>query len=217
MSEWLNLFRDVKKDLEAKGIEVESLLNEAASKKEIDKFQKQTGLLLPKNFADFYEEFADGFYFGWERDDNAWGCFAMPSISDLTKETKAWLRFVNEFASNPKSMDQCIDVEHRPEAFEIWNQMKLWAPFWEEPNGDHFCVDVSNGSIVFDQHDWFDGFGSIATTNGMMAGSTLFDFVESWSKYYFRPPQSLLWEVFGKVGRINWEPNFFDPEFVRDL
>ncbi|OYV07113.1 MAG: hypothetical protein CFE26_02770 [Verrucomicrobiales bacterium VVV1] len=84
-------------------------------------------------------------------------------------------------------MDQCIDPEFGEDAFRIWQRMKRWVPFIEEPEGDTFCLDLDSGMIVFDKHDWFDGFGEIAGTNGLIVGPSLIDFIRTWGRFSFAP------------------------------
>jgi len=91
--------------------------------------------------------------------------------------------------------------------------MKDWIPFIEEPGGDAYCLDLANGEIVFDKHDWFDGFGEIAETNGMIAAPSLIDFVRTWGRFSF----SLMW--FGdapySAAQTHLEWLFGDSEFER--
>ena len=94
---------------------------------------------------------------------------------------------VADFADDPNSMNQCMDPTYRSDAYRISNRMKKWIPFIEEPDGDSFCLDCATGAIVFDKHDWFDGFGEIAETNGLIAGSDLGDFIRTWGRFSFLP------------------------------
>jgi hypothetical protein len=214
MSGYEALFDDVKARLKAGGIEVDVEKNDPASLRETELFQSETGLVLPDSFVGFYRDFADGLIFKWEIDDDIRGYFAMPTLADLTTETKQWMKMVDGFVGDPGSMDMCIEEEYRSEAFSIWNRMKSWIPFWNDPNGDHFCVDVSNGKIVFDQHDWYDGFGRIETTNGIEAGTSLHHFIESWSRFCFRLPEGCMWSLIGRSGHIHWDASNFDMDFL---
>ena len=69
--------------------------------------------------------------------------------------------------------------------------------------------------IPYDKHDWFDGFGNIDTTNGVVAGTSLVDFISKWSRFYLTCPVSLWWGSCVKDGVFNWDASLFDPEFTR--
>src|SRR5262249_6310649 len=143
------------------------------------------------------------------------GGFSIPSLKQLSEQQQQRKQRIRKFLDNPHSLDRCMKPQYRDQAFEIWRKMETWIPFWDEGNGDHFCVDAANGHILYDQHDWYDGFGSIAKTNGIIAGQTLEDFLTNWSRFCFMRNESLWWGEFGKFGAIKWDPEFFDPEYFR--
>jgi cell wall assembly regulator SMI1 len=216
MSTFADIFDATATFLRAKGISPQVSKGRRASQSAVERFREQSGLALPESFAAFYTDFADGFDFSWQKTERERGAFSIPTLKQLSKDRRAWETLVRHFLDDPRSLDRCIDPPFRAEAFEIWRKMTSWVPFWDEGNGDHFCVDTSNGRIVYDQHDWFDGFGSLlAKTNGLIAGQSLADFLQNWSRFCFQPNKRLWWGEFGEFGAIKWEPEFFEPEFFR--
>jgi cell wall assembly regulator SMI1 len=183
------VFDGVREFLLTKGIAPKISSAPPASREEIERFTHETGIQLPPSFAEFFTTFSNGYYFGWlaPGDEGQCGQFSLPDLDTLGDMHRDWIASVEEFASDPHSMDECVEPEFRENAFEIWQRMKGWLPFASVDEGDHFCVDLSTGAVVFDKHDWFDGFGEIAETNGMIAGSSLHDFIRTWGRCCFIP------------------------------
>jgi len=201
--------------LRANGVSPKLSKGMKASLADVEMFKKKTGVVLPESFFTFHTDFADGFEFRWEKTEDEWGCFSIQSLEQLAEDRLNWDRNVRDFLDDPTSLDRCIESTFRAEAFDIWRKMRSWVPFWDEGNGDHFCVDAASECIVYDQHDWFDGFGSIAKTNGIVAGDSLADFIQKWSHFCFQPNKRLWWGEFGKFGAIKWDPKYFNSKFFR--
>ena len=173
MSSFPEIFDSTAAFLKKKGISVEVNGGAKASMREVEKFHRQTGIVLPESFASFYTGFANGYEFIWQKDDETWGRFSIPNLDEIAVSTQDWLSNIKDFLDNPHSLDQCVKPPFRAEAFDIWKRMRGWAPMRRDTDGDHFCVETSSGRILYDQHDWFDGFGSLAKTNGIVAGESL--------------------------------------------
>lgn len=184
-SHFSKAFDNVVNGLRSQGVEPAIERHPVASIDEVSDFEQATGVRLPESFAAFYTTFANGYSFEWS-DGEEDGRFCLPSLNALADFRSEWIDRVREFADDPTSMDQCIDTEFRPQAFRIWSAMKNWIPLFTESEGDAFCLDTVTGAIVFDKHDWFDGFGSIAETNGLIAGDSLLDFILHWGRHSFR-------------------------------
>jgi len=217
MSAFPAIFDATAEFLKGKGIAPEVSKGKKATPTDIKRFHTQTGILLPESFSAFYTGFADGFEFRWEKTEDQWGVFSIPSLKQLSEDRRSWERRVRRFLHDPDQLGGCVDPQFRPAAFKIWGRMESWVPFWDEGNGDHFCVVAASGLIVYDQHDWYDGFGTLAKTNGLLAGQSLVEFVQNWSQFCFRRNKSLWWGEFAKHGEIKWEPEFFDMEFFRGV
>lgn len=215
MSTFVEIFDSTAKFLHERGISPEVAQGKKALLADVERFRKQTGVSLPESFSSFFTDFSDGFVLNWEKTEDEWGTFSMPSLDQLSSERLDWERNIRSFLDDPNSLDKCIDAPFRAKAFEIWRRMESWVPFWDEGNGDHFCVDVATGQIVYDQHDWFDGFGLLAKTNGIIAGQTLSDFLENWSRFCFQSNKQLWWGEFAQFGEIKWESDYFDSNYFR--
>jgi len=185
-ADFASAFEEVATFLRSKGVTPSIESGRRATQVDLDRFKETTGVELPSSFSDFFTAFADGYRFSWESGDES-GCFSMPNLELLAEMRCQWARRTMEFTDDLQSLDQCIEAEFRDRAFEIWTRMSHWSPFIEEMDGDHFCVDLSGGEVVFDKHDWFDGFGEVAETNGMLAGSSLIDFIHHWGRFCFSP------------------------------
>lgn len=185
-SSFSEIFNGVRRDLEARDIEIQCVAAAPATAQDLAAFTGETGVELPRSFSDFFTAFADGYQFLWEHDGDSGG-LTMPSFRELADLHREWRAHVHEFADDPESMDQCVEEEFREEAFAVWNRMRSWLPFVEDEGGDQFCVDLPSGKILFNKHDWFDGFGEIAETNGLIAGDSLAGFLENWARFRFEP------------------------------
>lgn len=215
MDSFAEIFDSTTAFLKSKGVFPEINKGKRATAKAIEKFNAQTGIALPGDFSAFFTDFADGFQFRWEKGEESFGIFSMPTLKQLAKDRLDWERNVKDFLEDPNSLNGCVREPFRVDAFQIWRNMLPWVPFWDEGNGDHFCLDVKTGRIVYDQHDWFDGFGALAKTNGITAGDNLSDFLQNWARFCFLPNKSLWWGEFSKYGAIKWDPQYFEEEFVR--
>lgn len=179
-------FDEVAAFLRSQGVDPDIEKSSRATRDEVAGFQDATGIELPTTFSDFHTTFANGYELEWDTGDEG-GAFSMPDLATLTDLRRDWVEYVSEYADDPNSMDQCVNPKFRKQAFGIWDRMKNWIPFIEEPDGDAFCLDLASGAIVFDKHDWYDGFGEIAETNGMIAGVSLLDFIRTWGRFCFAP------------------------------
>ena len=215
MDNFAKIFDDTAAYLKTKGISAYIFKGTKASQSAIQQFCQENGLTLPESFLAFYTHYANGFEFNWVKNEDVWGGFSIPNLTQLSEQRLNWERNVQDFLNDPNSLDRCVDLPFRAEAFKIWHEMKSWVPFWREEDGDHFCVDVRNGQIIFDQHDWFDGFGSLTKANGIIAGTNFEEFLNNWSRFCFQPNKSFWWGEFNKFGVIKWEAEYFNAEFYR--
>jgi len=215
MASFQEIFDKTEVFLKKKGISSEIAKGELASTADLEYFEQQSGLILPDSFSLFYTSFANGFNFCWEFEEEIQGQFAMPTLLQLGETYRDWRSNVQDFYKDPNSLDRCVELVFRTEAFAVWRRMEPWVPFWNEGNGDHFCVDSKTGQIVYDQHDWYDGFGSLTKTNGILAGHDFGNFLHNWSRFCFLPNTGHWWGEFGKFGAIKWSPEFFNPKFYR--
>ncbi|MGV3755372.1 MAG: hypothetical protein ACO1QS_08335 [Verrucomicrobiota bacterium] len=211
------IFAETGRFLETKGLAAEITQGDKATSQDIAQFQEQTSLVLPASFSAFHTGFANGFDFRWMQTEDVWGIFSLPSLEHMANHRQAWAGNINDFLDDPHSLDNCVKPRFRPAAFAIWRQMLSWVPLWNEEEGDHFCLDTTNGQILYSPHDWFDGFGSVYKTGGVVAGKDLADFIKNWSRFCFQPNKSLWWGEFAEFGAIKWESQYFHPQFCREI
>ena len=148
---------------------------------------------IPESIKGFYQNFSDGVWMFWETHDEECGGVELYSVEELIDGYQLWRRIINTFLEDPKSLDNCIrNQADREEAFEIWNELIYWVPFYDHGDGDYFCFHLKTGAIYYYSHSWFDGFKSIESWCGALASENLFEFLKSWSRFFFCPPQRLL-------------------------
>lgn len=207
------ILKETAEILRDRGIEVATGAGDVVAESRLAQLESLHGFQLPEELRRIYLFEGDGLHLSW-RHEKVSGVFDIPPAAELIESTKRFRSYVADFAGDPKSMDRCIQPAYRSRAFEIWDSMRLWTLFSDEGNGDGFCMRP-DGAVVYNQHDWFDGFGELATTNGLVAGTSLLDYTRSWSRFFFTSPVSLWWGEFGKRGRIDWEPSLFHPAFTQ--
>lgn len=188
-NEFQTIFDVTARFLESRGVKPVIFANDPASLGAVKEFRETTGLELPKSFLSFYTGFSNGYSFEWEQgpeEQNERGAFIMPTLEELAGMHRDWDEMIREDVEDPQSMDECIAAEFRPAAYQLMQTMRTWVPFIEEAEtGDSFCVSPQDGKILFSKLDWFDGFGEEVFTNGLIAGETLLEFIETWSHYCF--------------------------------
>jgi hypothetical protein len=216
MNDFAKIFADTAAFLRAKDVAPEIADAKRSKEAAVIQFNQKTGLELPESFWAFHTQFSNGYEFEWcDSESECRGEFSIPSLSELVQNCRYWQRNVQDFLDDPHSLDRCVKPPFREEAFTIWRRMLRWVPFWGEANGDWFCLDTASGRIVYHQHDWFDGFGGLAKTNGIVAGENLEHFLQNWSRFCFQPNLGLWWGKFAKFGEIRWEAEYFDSRFDR--
>jgi hypothetical protein len=216
MDDYTAIFEGTRSFLKQRGARVRFEKGHCASQSEIESFERAVGVVLPAEFSKFCRHFANGLLFAWEKSD-LYVEISIPPLEQLGEQAQVFLAKVRDFAGDPNSMDGCDDLQDRQAAFEIWNQMKLWIPLAVGGEGDAFCLDTRTGRVVYDQHDWYDGFGLIAKTNGLPAGEDFYAFLRNWSAVSFQEPLSLWWGEFGEFGSITWARDRFNAEFCQAL
>ena len=217
MIDYDEIFGRTSEFLSAKGIEVTLEKGDVLDEDEIREFEKILQLSLPSAFIDFCTRFADGIWFQWEMDEDVCGTFSVSSLQYLVESTQRFQGNVRDFSDDRTSLDKCVRAEFREEAFEIWERMKSWMPLCSDEEGESFCLDSTTGKVVYDQHDWFDGFGTVTRVNGLVAGESFSDFVLNWAEVCFQYPKSLWWGEFATEGSITWRRDRFDERFIHSL
>lgn len=216
MNDFAKIFADTAAFLRAKGVTPEIAETEGTNYAAVIQFSRQTGLELPESFWAFHTQFANGYEFRWsDSETECQGSFSIQSLKELAEAYRWWRRDVDSFLDDPDDLASWIQPPYCEQAIAILRQMTAWVPFWDEGTGDSFCLDSAGGRIVYHQHDWMDGFGQLAKTNGIIAGENIEQFLQNWSRFCFQPNLDLWWGKFAKFGEIRWEAEYFDSRFDR--
>lgn len=210
----IEILKDVAADLERRSIEVTFAAGDPVDLATLRDLEKSRGISLPPELVEIYTREANGIFLVWDEPPTG-GMFELPPLEKLFVETALFRHRVAEIADDRGYIDKYTDPPHRTRAYEIWDSMRSWIPIHSEPDGDEFCIRAEDGQVVYNQHDWFDGFGNLATTNGVVAGTSLADFISKWSRFYLTCPASLWWGECVENGTFNWDESLFDPEFTR--
>lgn len=202
----------VRRHLSALGIELQEQRNAPASQFDLSVAESEIGAALPSDVRTLYLEFANGFLVQWALDDDfddadEWGCFELPSLAKLVEFRQPYRNFW--MASCDRSTLRAVPDQKALE--KTIADMQHWLPFWEEACGDQFCVDLRDGKIVFNEHDWFDGGDG---TNGHVVAATFFEFVTKWSSVCFTCPLGSYWpDAFTENG-IGWSSEHFNERYI---
>ena len=77
-------------------------------------------------------------------------------------------------------MNEIYDVEN--DNFDIQQDIINWYPLFYFGNGDAFCLDIRDGSVVFYEHDVYDDGKNM---HGFKIANSLNELFDKWSKIHF--------------------------------
>ena len=152
--------------LESLGIEVNVRFNLPVQRDQLDAFEQEFSLPLPRDVRTFYS-WTDGLMITWGGEQRLAGFFELPTLYDLRLHRQRWV--------NGNMPDHCY-TDHLPdvEATELLNRMESWLPFDESGGGDLMCIDCIDGRIVEYDHEW----GAPTGRNGTVFAVNLLDYIE---------------------------------------
>lgn len=78
-------------------------------------------------------------------------------------------------------MDECYDAEL--DELNIVEDIRHWYPLFYFPNGDAFCLDIRNGTVVFYEHEIYEGEKNL---HGILIATSINDLYEKWSRFHFK-------------------------------
>ncbi len=78
-------------------------------------------------------------------------------------------------------MNECYDTDL--DELEIVEDIIHWYPLFYFPNGDAFCLDIRNGTVVFYEHEIYEGEKNL---HGLLIAASINDLYEKWSSFHFR-------------------------------
>ncbi len=155
---------------------------------------------------DFYATQHDGLTFSWsDGNSDNYGSF---SIMGYEQSSKAKIESIDEIANwlrdeggDPMAYFRSCG---RKVGLDLISQYRHWWPIMEEGNGDYLCVNERDGSIVWFQHDRFDGAKD--PLKHVVLASSLQELLRRWSGRMFVPPKSLWWGSFRNRpnGMVTW-------------
>ena len=107
----------------------------------------------------------------WHDNNNRYiGCIIFVSSIDLDKEHEELIEIMNE------SYDVYSDE------LEIVSDITHWYPLFYFPNGDAFCLDIRNGTVVFYEHEIYEGEKNL---HGLLIAQSINELFEKWSCFHF--------------------------------
>lgn len=207
MGRFSKIFELVKNHLDSKGVVNDLVIGKPVVSNAL--LQKIGPFSIPKELEEYYKELGNGAGFSWHGFSH--GKFSIPSYEELLPTFNSYQKNV-AWKLKPGAFSKCMGKEHHQKARMIVEKMVSWVPIKEEGNGDCFCLDLSSGKVVFDKHDWFDGFDSIADTNGAIAGDDLLDYARNAGRFCFSDPISLYWPDVISGERFTWDAEAFEPD-----
>ncbi len=77
-------------------------------------------------------------------------------------------------------MEECYEVDL--DELDIVQDILHWYPLFYFPNGDAFCLDIRNGTVVFYEHEIYDGEKNL---HGLLLATSIDDLFEKWSRFHF--------------------------------
>lgn len=127
-------------------------------------------LQLDKNTKYIYEHYKS-FEIVWHDDDSKYvGCIRFVSSACLEQEHKDLIETMNE----------CYEVDL--DDLEIVEDILHWYPLFYFPNGDAFCLDIRTGTIVFYEHEIYEGEKNL---HGLLIAKSINELFEKWSCFHF--------------------------------
>ncbi len=117
-----------------------------------------------------YEHYSN-FSLSWETKQGKYvGYFKFIGYDSLTSEHEYFVEM----------MEECYDME--TDEFKIAEDIRSWYPVIRFGNGDAFCLDARNGTVVFFEHDVIDSGQNL---HGLRIASSLNNLFDKWSKIHF--------------------------------
>ena len=108
----------------------------------------------------------------WHDENNRYmGAINFVSDSGLEKEHEELMEI----------MDECYDTDL--DELEIVEDIMHWYPLFHFPNGDAFCLDIRNGTVVFYGHEIYE---SEKNLHGLLIATSINDLYEKWSYFHFK-------------------------------
>ena len=201
---------NIKSFLNKKDIDLELTINKSLSNSKVDKLFNKIHSEVHTSIKSFYTENCNGFYLHWETNKYC-GHLEFDSIQDIKEGYEEFQEYV-EFIIND-AYENCINPQYRDQANQLLKRMKNWTPLIYEGNGDSIILDLKTGEVLYNYHDWYDGFGTLTKTNGMFISNSIIDFLTQWGNYCFIEPTIFMDDQIREHKKVIFNDQHFNNEF----
>lgn len=138
-------------------------------------FEAQSGIKLNEEMTKLYSSFSDiDLQWSFKTDKSYYGAFTM---IPLLKSLELHKNIIQNYYDAVEYAEDC----QNPEA--VLKEIENYYPLFTFSNGNAFCIDKRNSSIVLYDHSVFEFYGS--HSNGKLIASDLSSLIEKWSKVLF--------------------------------
>ena len=193
-----------------KNIEVESSFDEPIEKRKFDKLFNTFYKNIHSSIKEHYTQESNGFNLHWETDNDC-GDIEFDSVNDIKESYEEFQNHV-QFIIN-EVLDNCIEKPYKNKAIKIVGQMKNWSPLKYEGNGDSIVLELNTGKVLYNSHDWYDGFGTLKTTNGHLVAESLNDYISKWGNYCFIDPEVFMDDQIFDDQKIEFNDKNYNNEY----
>lgn len=209
---YLELFEQVADRVRSQGVKVVFERGKPLAASAIQRACAKSVIPIPASLAEFYAEVGDGLRFAWKskKHGNAFANYEVPGLEGCVVESFESVTWRTEWDDTYAFRGTADPVLAKQTALK----MRKWMRFYDQGNGDMFCLDtaVDPAPVVFDKHDWFDGGTG---ENGHRLADSLLQFFTCWAQVCFQFPRTCWWPtVLRKDGPyVDWRSDEFREPF----
>lgn len=165
------------------GIETDKLIiTEPIDGSTMVAIEQEISFLLPDTLRTFYMNQASSVAFNWESESEMFGSeckfgginlLSPAAIVDSIQEMES---IVQEAKADQDELSNDLGLQ------ALVDDWPYWLPIIGFENGDAFCIDKRDNSIVFLEHDVMDGGPNV---HGLKIASSFDDLITTWSQIGF--------------------------------
>lgn len=148
----------------------------------VEELEEETSFVFPQTLKDFYTNQAGSVIFNWSTEPEVFGNNCKTGSLHLLspeeiRESYDYMKWqVEEARGNQEELSYNEGLQ------ALVNDWMHWIPVFKFPNGDAFCIDKRNCSIVFLEHDVMDGGPNV---HGTRIAQNLDNLIDKWSRIGF--------------------------------
>lgn len=172
-----SLISDTAEKIKNSNLNVEKLeFNPNGTSNEIrNVFQTQSGISLNEEMTELYSSFSDiDLQWSFKSDKSYYGAFTM---IPLLKSLELHKNIIQNYYDAVEYAEHC----HDPEA--VLKEIENYYPLFTFNNGNAFCIDKRNCSIILYDHSVFEFYDS--NSNGKLIATDFTSLIKKWSKVLF--------------------------------